>query len=46
MYVAMDYYNAFLVLVKTNYKRIFGFFIPERFKLKLPSRVGPKKEKQ
>jgi hypothetical protein len=42
----MDYYNAFLVMVKTNYKRIFGIFVPHRFDVKLPSHVEPQKERK
>ena len=36
LYKAMSPYNAFLVLVRSNYGRTFGFFIPEKFKMKFP----------
>jgi len=42
----MSKYNAFLVMVKTNYNRIFGFFIPQKFKYKIQTLKRPKKAKQ
>jgi hypothetical protein len=46
IYEGMSKYNAFLVMVKTNYNRIFGFFVPQRFRLKVPTLEKPKKAKQ
>ena len=41
----MAKYNAFLVMVKTNYNRILGFFVPHKFRFKLPSHAKPLEEK-